>query len=139
MTSMASTMRSLTAASGPVPVAGGVALADLGHLVAEAGPLEVAGVGVDDGVGEQVAAGQVDAVLALAHAGVDVGVDRRRRPPLRTCSTDHGTCEAGQVVEQHAVGHLAGQPQHRRVERADHHLRLALAEADAEPEALAPS
>ena len=45
-------------------VAGRVALADGGDLVAEPGPLEVAGVGVDDRVGEEVAPGQVDAVVA---------------------------------------------------------------------------
>ena len=36
----------------------------------------------------------------------------------------------------HAVGHLAGQRQHLRVEGADHDLRASLAEAHAEPEAL---
>jgi hypothetical protein len=71
-----------------------VALTDLGHLVAEAGPGEVGGVGVDHRVGEQVPSGLVEGLLAVAHPGVHVGVDLGV-PPARTCSTDHATWEAG--------------------------------------------
>ena len=91
-----------------------VLAADLGDLVGEPGPLEVAGVGVDDGVGEEVAAGVVDAVLSLAHADVDVGVDRRRlaaSAPANLLDRPRHV-RGGQVVEQHAVGDLAGELQH---------------------------
>ncbi len=127
-----------------VAVAGLVVGSDLGHLVAVAGPLEVGCVGVDHRVGEQVASGVVDPVAALAHAGVDVGVDRGRRAgqlaaapgrPLPDLVDRPGHVRGGQVVEQHAVGHLAGQAQHARVERADDDLGSALAQAHAEAEA----
>ena len=111
MTSMASTMRSLTAATAPAAVAVRVPPADLGHLVGEAGPLEVAGVAVDDGVGEEVAPGVVDALVALAHAGVHVGVDGGVAAGPHLLDRPRHV-RGGQVVEQHAVGELAGQGEH---------------------------
>ena len=109
--------------------------ADLGDLVAEPGSLEVAGVGVDDRVGEEVAPGELDALVALAHPGVHVGVD------LGVAALAHlldrpRHVRRRQVVEEHAVGDLAGQREHLRVEGADDDLGLPLAEAHAEPEAL---
>ena len=116
-------------------VARGVALAHLHHLVGEPCPLEVPGVGVDDGVGEQVAASQLDAVLALAHAGVDVGVDLGVAA-LADLLDRPRHVRGRQVVEEDAVGDLTAHPEHRRVEGPDHDLRLALAEPDAEAEPL---
>src|SRR5207248_6914479 len=119
-----------------VAIARRLAFADGGDVVTEAGTLEVAGVGVDDRVRPEITTGGVDAVLAFAHAHVHVGVDRRLAalPYARHRPWD---VRRRQVVQQHAVGHLASHAQHRRVEGADDDLRASFAQSHAEAEAAA--
>ena len=67
------------------------------------------------------------------HVGVDGGV--AAGPHLLDRP---GDVAGRQVVEQHAVGELAGEAQHAGVEGAQHDLRAALAEAHPEAEPLDP-
>jgi hypothetical protein len=119
-----------------------LAVAQLGHVVAEAGPIEALRVRVDHGVGEQVLAGVVDAVLALGDPCVDVGHHRSVTPvgapglALADAVDRPGDVRRRQVVEQHAVGELAAEGEHARVERTEHHLGLLVAEAHPQAAAL---
>ncbi len=118
-----------------LPVLGRVPLSDGVDLVAEAGAAEVGGVGVDDGVGEQVAAGELDAVVALGDTDVYVGVDGGVAAGPHLLDRPRHV-RGRQVVEEHPVGDLAGEAQHPRVEGADDDLRaptLGQPHAEAEP------
>ena len=137
---MASTMASLTSAA-PRRGRRRRAAPDRRDLVAEAGPLEVGGVGVDHRVAEQVA-GEVDAVPALTDAHVDVAVDGHLgAAPGRGLAGPHvldrpADVRRGQVVEETPS---ATSPARDSifVEGADDH-RATLAEPHFEAEPAAP-
>jgi hypothetical protein len=118
---------------GASPVSGPVSGPDCLHGSAEPGLGEASGVGVDDGVGEQVVAGLRCGGVPVADADVDVGVDRRvPAAPDLFHAPRHVT--GWQVVQQDPVGFGAGQAEHSLAQGAQDDLGLAIAELDAEAE-----
>ena len=61
---------------GAIAIAGGMTLTDLGDLIGESGPDEVVRIGVDNRLGEDVAAASVEVGLAFGDTDVHIGVDR---------------------------------------------------------------
>jgi hypothetical protein len=84
---------------GASPVSGPVRRLDCLHGIAEPGLGEAAGVGVDDGVGEQVVAGLRCGSIPVADADVDVGVNRRV-PTAADLFHAPGHVAGWQVVQQ---------------------------------------
>ena len=64
------------------------------HVVAEAGPGELVRVRVDDRVVQEILARELGVAVPVGHPAVHVR-EISASPPLRTCSTHHGTMEAG--------------------------------------------
>ena len=101
--------------------------------IAVAGPGEAAGVGIDDGVGEQIVAYPGCGSGPVADADVNVGVDRRVSPAPDLLH-EPGDVAGWQVVEQNPVGLGAREAEHFLAEGAQDDLGLAIAQLDAEAE-----
>ncbi len=88
-----------------------------------------------DRVVEEVLAGEVGIPVAVGDRAVHVRVDLR--VAARADVLDAPRDERGrEVVQQHDVGELAAEAQHLLVQRRQRDLRAAVAELQAEPEAL---
>ena len=120
--------RGLALARGPLR-------AELRDVVLEPGARELVGVRVDHCVVEEILARLLRVAVPIGDAAVHVRV-HRRVAALAYALDAPGHERGREVVEQHAVGDAAGQPQHLLVERGDEDLRPPVAEPHAEPEAL---